>query len=71
VQCHFAEEANKVNSVVRDERELVFDYSLGQFPVRIAAETEVVDMRCFETGAMSETNSDSCRHSSMRNLMHS
>jgi hypothetical protein len=53
---HLAEEPNKVDAVVRDDCELVFDNSLGQFPIRLAAQTEVIDMRCFETGAMSDSN---------------
>jgi YD repeat-containing protein len=46
VQFHLTEELNKVEAVVGDERELVFDDPLGQFPVRLAAQAEMIDMGC-------------------------
>jgi hypothetical protein len=49
VQFHFAEEANEVTAVVRDERVLVRNDSFGQLPVRLAAQTEVIDMVYFKS----------------------
>ena len=46
MQFHLAEEANKVDAVIRDEREIILDDSTGQFPVRRAAQTEMVDVGC-------------------------
>ena len=43
-------------AVVRDERELIFDKTRGQFPVGLAIHTEMVNMRRLEAGAVS--NSD-------------
>lgn len=56
MQFHFAEESNKIAAVVRDERELIFDDSLGQFPVGLATQTEVVDVRCLKTSGISDSN---------------
>jgi hypothetical protein len=56
VQLHFAEEAHQVDAVIRDEREFILDDSVGQFPARITAQTEMVDVSCFETTTMSDSN---------------
>jgi hypothetical protein len=50
------EELKEVQAVVRDEREPVFDDPLGQFPVRLAVQTEVVDVHCLKTSGMSDSN---------------
>jgi len=44
VEFHAAEEPNKVDAVVRDEREFILDDSVGQFPVGLAAPTEMIDV---------------------------
>jgi hypothetical protein len=36
-----------------------------------SAQTEMVDVGCFESSTMSDRTGDSCRHSSIRNFMHS
>ena len=56
MQIHFPEELQEIHAVVRDERELVLDDPLGQFPVRLATQTEVVDVHCFKTSGMSDSN---------------
>ncbi len=56
MQFHLAEKPNKIDAVVRDERELIFDDSVGELPVRLAAQPEMVDVACFESGAMSDTD---------------
>ena len=59
VQFDFVEEPNKVDAVVRDERVLMIDDTVGQSPVWLARQTEMVDVGCFETGAMSDSNQPS------------
>src|SRR5438309_7794588 len=56
MQLHFAEKADEVHAVVRDEREFTLDDSLGQFPVWLAAQAKVIDVVCLKTGAMSDSN---------------
>jgi hypothetical protein len=56
VQFHAAEKPNKVDPVVRDKRQFILDDPVGQFLVRLAAQTEVVDVSCFETSAMSDSD---------------
>jgi len=54
VQVQAFEEPNEVDAVVRDEREFILDDTLGQLPVRLAAQTDMVDMGRLESGAMSD-----------------
>ena len=56
MQFHLAEQPNEIKAVVRDKREFILDDSLGKFPVRLATQTEMVDVGCFETGAMSDSD---------------
>lgn len=49
VQFHLAEEPNKSYAVVRDKRKLILGNAFGRFPLRLALQTEVVDVGCFET----------------------
>jgi hypothetical protein len=56
MQLHPAEETNKVDAIVSDEREFILDDLLGYFPVGLSAQTEMVDVDCVETGAMSDSN---------------
>jgi hypothetical protein len=56
MQFHRAEEANKVEAVVRDERKFVLRDALSQFPIRPAAQAEMVNVDCFETSAMGDSN---------------
>lgn len=56
MQIHPAKESNKIHAVVRDEREFTLDDSIGQFPVRLAVQTYVVDLQCLETSGMSDSN---------------
>ena len=54
VKIHFPEKLDEVHAVVCDEREFVFDDPLCQRPVRLAAQAEVVDVGCLETGGMGQ-----------------
>ncbi len=56
MQFDSAEESNKVDAVIRHEREFIADDSVGEFPVRLATQTYMVDVGCLETGAMSDSN---------------
>jgi len=56
VEFHHSEEPKEIDAVVGDEREFVVDDPFGQFPVRFAGQTEMVDMGCFETSSMSDSN---------------
>ena len=56
VQIHLAEEAKEVYAVVGDEGEFVCGNPLGQNPVRLPAQTEVIDMGGLETSGMSDFN---------------
>jgi hypothetical protein len=55
---HFdlAEQPKKVDAIVGDEREFIFDYALGQFPVWLAAQAEMIYVGCLKTRAMSDHN---------------
>jgi len=48
VEFHATEEPDKVDAVVRDESDFILDNSVGQCPVRLVAQTEMVDVRRFE-----------------------
>ena len=48
--------SKKVDPVICDEREFILDDSIGQFPVRLATQTEVIGVGCFESGAMSDSD---------------
>jgi hypothetical protein len=52
MQFHLAEKPYKVHTVICDERELIFDDSAGEFPVRLAAQPKMVHVACFESSAM-------------------
>jgi hypothetical protein len=54
VKLHFPEDPEEVHTIVCDEREFVFDDPLGQRPVRLAAQAEVIDVGCLETGGMGQ-----------------
>jgi hypothetical protein len=56
VQFHLAEKSNKIDPVVRDEREFIPDDALGSFPVRSTAQAEMIDVGCFESRAMSDSD---------------
>jgi hypothetical protein len=56
VKLHLPEEPNEVDAIIGDEREFIFQDSLGQFPVRLTTQAEMIDVGCFETGAMSDSN---------------
>ena len=54
MKLHFPEDPEEVHTIVCDEREFVFDDPLGQRPVRLAAQAEVIDVGCLETGGMGQ-----------------
>ena len=54
VQAHLTEKLNKIGTVIRDEREFVHDDPFPQYPVRLAVQTEVVDMSCREPSGMGQ-----------------
>lgn len=56
--CNYISEKsrNEIDSVVGDECEFIFCDPLGQFPVRLAIQAKVIDVGCFETGAMSDSD---------------
>ena len=55
MQFHLAKESNKVNAVIRYEREFIRSDSLGEFPVRLTAQTEVIDVG-FKSRLMSDSD---------------
>src|SRR2546427_6221691 len=54
MQRNFAEKLDKVRAVVRDERELILVDPFCQRPVRPAAQSEAVDVRCLEAGGIGQ-----------------
>ena len=59
VQFHFAEELDEVRAVVGHKREFIRRYSLRKRRVRLAAQAEVVDVRCRGARGMGDPYQDS------------
>ena len=56
LQLHSCEELKEIDAVVRDEREFIPDDSVSQVPVGLTAQSEMIDVGCFEPGAMSDSS---------------
>ena len=50
-----AEEPHKVDAVVGDEREFIFDDPRSQYPIRLAAQAEVIHVSCLKARVMSDS----------------
>ena len=56
MQGQLAEEAHEIDAIVRDEDVLIVDDSVDEFPIRLTAQTKMVDVSCFEPRAMSDSD---------------
>jgi hypothetical protein len=56
VQLYAAEDLKEIYAVVGDEGKLVFNDPLSHYPVRLAAQTEVIDVACVEAMCMCYSN---------------